>query len=230
MSSSTPEFKVALPTDFSGDPADSICWIKAIRAYFTINSKLYSTDKIKVMTTLNKMSKGRGIDFSEMWYDRMSNTTIDAKEKTFNKFAENFETTFYPFDIKATTHSNLAELAQKTFQEEDRTFNDSFQKFITDFQNLAAEAGISDETTLIDHFSLGINQQIATMILSMSTIPTTLHEWIKKAKTFHTQKMYIAAIRGRKGNPPFFMSRNLPCNPNTMDVDAVSLTKLTPAE
>ena len=39
------------------------------------------------------------------------------------------------------------------------------------------------------------------MILSMSTIPTTLHEWIKKAKTFHAQKMCIAAIRGRKENP-----------------------------
>ena len=176
------------------------------------------------MTTLNKMSKGRGIDFSEMWYNRMSNATIDAKEKTFDKFTENFETTFYPFDIKATAHSNLAKLTQKTFQEEDGTFNDGFQKFITDFQNLAAKAGISDEATLIDHFSLGIDQQIAT-------IPTTLHEWIKKAKTFHAQKMCIAAIRGRKGNPSFFTSRNPPPHdPNAMDVDAVSLTKLTPAK
>ena len=183
------------------------------------------------MTTLNKMSKGRGIDFSEMWYDRMSNTTIDAKEKTFNKFAENFETTFYPFDIKATTCSNLAKLTQKTFQEEDGTFNDGFQKFITDFQNLATKAGISDKTTLIDHFSLGINQQIASMIFSMSTIPTTLNEWIEKAKTFHMQKMHIAAIRGRKGNPSFFMSRNSPSRDlNAMDVDPIPLTKLTPVE
>ena len=174
----------------------TVCWIKAMRAYFTINSKLHFIDEIKVMTTLNKMSKGRGIDFSEMWYDRMSNATIDAKEKTFDKFAENFKTTFYHFDIKATTCSNLAKLTQKTFQEKDGTFNDSFQKFITDFQNLAIKAGISDETTLIDHFSLGINQQIATMILSMSTIPTTLNEWIEKAKTFHVQKICIAAIRG----------------------------------
>ena len=195
-----------------------------MRAYFTINSKLYSTNEIKVMTTLNKMSKGRGIDFFEMWYDRMSNATIDVKEKTFDKFTKNFETTFYSFNIKATAHSNLAKLAQKTFQEEDGTFNNSFQKFITDFQNLAAKAGISDETTLIDHFSLRIDQQIATVILSMFTIPTTLHEWIKKAKTFHTQKMHIAAIRGRKGNPSFFTSRNPPpCDLNAMDVDAIGI-------
>ena len=67
------------------------------------------------MTTLNKMSKGRGINFSKMWYDKMSNAIIDAKEKTFDKFTENFETTFYPFDIKATTCSNLTKLVQKTF-------------------------------------------------------------------------------------------------------------------
>ena len=86
-----------------------------MRAYFAINSKLYSTDEIKVMTTLNKMSKGRGINFSKMWYDRMSNATIDAKEKTFDTFSKNFETTFYSFDIKATARSNLAKLAQKNF-------------------------------------------------------------------------------------------------------------------
>ena len=161
----------------------------------------------------------------------MSNAAIDAKEKTFDKFTENFETTFYSFDIKATACSNLAKLTQKTFREKDRTFNDGFQKFITDFQNLATKAGISDKTTLIDHFSLRIDQQIATIILSMSSIPTMLHEWIEKAKTFHTQKMCIAAIRGRKGNPSFFMSRNPPPHdPNAMDVDTISLTKLTPAE
>ena len=94
----------------------------------------------------------------------MSDAAIDAKEKTFDKFTENFETTFHPFNIKATACSNLTKHVQKTFWEEDGTFNDGFQKFITNFQNLAAKARISDETTLIDHFSLGIDQQIAIMI------------------------------------------------------------------
>ena len=47
----------------------------------------------------------------------------------------------------------------------------------------------------------------------------------------HRRYVCIAAIRGRKGNPSFFTSRNPPPHdPNAMDVDAVSLTKLTPAE
>ena len=172
-----------------------------MRAYFAINSKLYSTDEIKIMTTLNKMSKGRGINFSEMWYNKILNTTINAKEKTFDKFAENFETTFYPFDIKATAHSNLTKLIQRTFQEEDGTFNNRFQKFITNFQNLAAKARISNETTLIDHFFLRIDQQIATMIPLMSIISTMLKEWIEKAKTFHVQKICICCHQRETGKP-----------------------------
>ena len=41
------------------------------------------------------MSKGQGIDFFKIWYNKMSDATIDTKEKTFDKFAKNFETTFY---------------------------------------------------------------------------------------------------------------------------------------
>ena len=119
-----------------------------MKAYFSINFKLYSTNEIKIMTILNKMNKGQGINFSKMWYNKMSNATINTKEKFFDKFAQNFETIFYPFDIKATAHTNLTKLIQKTFWEENGTFNNGFQKFITNFQNLTAKAGISDEPPL----------------------------------------------------------------------------------
>ena len=56
-----------------------------------------------------------------MWYDKKSDTTIDTKEKIFDKFTENFETTFYPFNIKATTYTNLAKLTQEIFQDTDGT-------------------------------------------------------------------------------------------------------------
>ena len=67
--------------------------------------------------------------------------------------------------------------------------DDGFHKYITDFQNLASKARITDDVTLIDQFSLGLDQQLATMILSMSTIPTTVAKWIEQAKVFHAQKM-----------------------------------------
>ena len=41
-------------------------WIPAMKAYFIINEDVYS-DEAKVITTLNKMSIGRGGTFAEGW-------------------------------------------------------------------------------------------------------------------------------------------------------------------
>ena len=160
-----------------------------MKAYFSINSTIYTSDTDKVMTMLNKVSKGHGVSFSEMWYDKMADTSIANSEKTFDKFASNFESTFFPYDTKATACFELTKLAQKSFKHHDGIMDDGFQKYITDFQNLASKGGIDDDVTLINQFSLGLDQQLATMILSMSSVPTTVVKWIKQAKVFHTQKM-----------------------------------------
>ena len=222
---------MALPADFSGEPADAMRWMKAISAYFHINASIYNTDERKITLALNKMSKGQGVPFSEMWYDKLANTAIAGTEKTFEKFIENFNTTFFPFDTKATARFELTKLAQKSFKRSDGITDDGFQKYITDFQNLSARAGITDEVTLIDQFSLGLDQQLATMILSMATIPTTVAAWIEQAKTFHAQKMRILALKG--GRLPFSSYSSSPrttSDPNAMDVDGITLSKLTPAE
>jgi hypothetical protein len=52
------ELKAALPADFSGEPAEAMRWIKAMKAYYTLNFTIYSSDNAQIMTTLNKMSKG----------------------------------------------------------------------------------------------------------------------------------------------------------------------------
>ena len=229
MSTKATELKAALPADFSGEPSDAVRWIKAMKAYFSINSTIYTSDTDKVMTTLNKMSKGRGVSFSEMWYDRMADTSVANTEKTFDKFASNFESTFFPYDTKATARFELTKLAQKSFKRPDGVMDNGFQKYITDFQNLASKAGISDDVTLIDQFSLGLDQQLATMILSMSSIPTTVAKWIEQAKVFHAQKMRILALKGGR-LPSAIHSPRTTHDPNAMDIDTISLPQLTPTE
>jgi hypothetical protein len=75
------ELKAALPADFSGEPADAMRWIKAIKAYFALNSTIYSTDDAQILTALNKMGKGRGVSYSEMWYDRMADSNVPPSER-----------------------------------------------------------------------------------------------------------------------------------------------------
>ena len=97
-----------------------------MKAYFILNSTLYTTDNNKVMITLNKMSEGCGASFTKMWYDKIANTTIPADQKTFKRFSDNFKTTFYPFDTKATAHLDLSKLIQKTTCLLDETVDDRF--------------------------------------------------------------------------------------------------------
>ena len=142
MSSHTTELKAALPANFSGKNDDATWWIKAMKAYFTLNVTLYSSDTAKIMTTLNKMSGGRGAPCAETWYDKMVDPSIANSEKTFDKFTLDFESTFYPFDTKITAHNELLSLRQKSFKEKYGDINDSFQQYITDFQNLSMKAGM----------------------------------------------------------------------------------------
>ena len=200
-----------------------------MKVYFSINSLIYTSDIDKVMTTLNKMSKERGVSFLEMWYDKMADTSIANSEKTFNKFTSKFESTFFPYDTKATARFELTKPTQKSFKCPDGIMDDGFQKYITDFQNLTSKAGISDDVTLIDQFSLRLDQQLATMILSMSSIPTTVAKWIEQAKVFHAQKMQILALKDGQ-LPSTVHSPRTTHDPNTMDIDTISLCKLTPME
>ncbi|KAF8547374.1 hypothetical protein OG21DRAFT_1375787, partial [Imleria badia] len=109
--------------------------------------------------------------------------------------------------------------------------NDGFQNYITNFHNLVTRAGTTDPITLINQFSIGLDPQIITMILSMATIPTTIDTWINQSKVCHMQKMHIEAIKGRNTAPSFLATRpSVTHYPNAIDVNAVTLTKLTSAE
>ena len=90
---------------------------------------------------------------------------------------------------------DLTKLVQKPGKDEDGTPNDRFQEFVNEFENLATKAQFKDKLTAITQFSMGLDQQISTMILSMQNPPDTLEEWITKAKTFHNQKLHIDELR-----------------------------------
>ena len=95
-------------------------------------------------------------------------------KKTFEKFTQDFESTFYPFNTKVTANTKLLSLRQTPFKEKNGTTNDRFQRYITNFQNLPQKSGIKEEFSLISQFSLELDLKITNMILSMSTVPTTV--------------------------------------------------------
>ena len=164
MSSHPSELKAALPANFSGKNNGATQWIKAMKAYFTLNSTLYSSNAAKIMTTLNKMSSGRRAPYTETWYDKMADVSIANSEKTFDKFTLDFESMFYPFDTQVTTHNKLLTLRQTSFKEKNGETNDGFQQYITNFQNLSMKSRMKEKLSLISQFSLRLDQKITSIV------------------------------------------------------------------
>ena len=202
--------------------------------YFLINPGVYTSDELKLALILSKMGTGKGIAFSEKWYDKLKSTTLKPEDKTLAKFVEDYNENFNPLNAKVRARRDLANLVQKPGKDEDGTPNDGFQEYINNFENLATKVQFEDKLTAVTQFSMGLDRQISTMILSMQDPPDALEGWISKAKIFHNQKLRIDEIR--KGTrPSHFRTSNspstqTPSNPNAMDVDLVRLKKLSPQE
>ena len=203
-------------------------------AYFQINPGIYSLDELKLALILSKMGTGKGIAFSEKWYDKLRNMVVKPEDKTLAKFVEDYNENFNPLDAKVRARHDLSKLIQKPGKDEDGTPNDGFQDFINEFENLATKAQFEDKLTAVTQFSTGLDRQISTMILSMQNPPDTLEEWITKAKTFHNQKLRIDELRrGTRFSNFRTLTSSSPQNPpdpNAMEIDAVRLKKLSPQE
>ena len=115
-----------------------------MNAYFSINPAIYKNDEIKIVLILSKMGMGKGVAFSETWYDKMANATVKTEEKTLAKFLDDYNKNFCPFDVKERACRNISRLYQKPRKDEDGTPNDSFQDYINEFQNLATKAKFKD--------------------------------------------------------------------------------------
>ena len=83
----------------------------SLQAYFKMNSSVYN-DKAKLLTALNKMSKGKGKPFSEGWFYKLNDTTIPDNEKTWDKMVASFKMTFYPFNIQNKARKTMNHLVQ----------------------------------------------------------------------------------------------------------------------
>ena len=196
-----------------------------MNAYFSINPKVYHSDDLKIALILSKMDTGKGVAFSEKWYDKMANASIKPEEKTLEEFTKDYNQNFNPFNSNLRARCDLSKLVQRLGRDKDGTPNDRFQEYINKFENLTTKARLKDKLTMVTQFSAGLDHQISTMILSMASLPNDLPGWIEKAQLFHGQKLHIDELRRSTRHPDFGFQNaptpRTPRDPNAMDVDTV---------
>ena len=195
---------------------------------------IYHSDELKITLILSKMDTGKGVAFSEKWYDKLTNTTLKVEEKTLEEFTKDFNKNFNPFNTKLKARRDLSKLFQRPGKDEDGTPNNRFQEYINKFENLTTKAQFEDKLTAVTQFLAGLDQQLSTMILSMTSPPDDLPGWIEKAQLFHGQKLHIDELRRNtcysNFTTPNPQTPRTTRDPNAMEVDMVHLKKLTPQE
>jgi len=130
--------KAGLPEDFSRQSEDARRWILAMSAYFNMCGPRYTSKQMKLIL-LNKMSKGRGADFSEGWLSRIADDAILEDDKTKELIICNFEKVFLPTDKTSRAQAALANLHM-----EGPPFRGDFRGFRSAFELEARKSGVED--------------------------------------------------------------------------------------
>ena len=147
-----------------------------------------------------------------------------------------FNTAFKHHDVTGNTISWLS-TKHMLKNAKNNSYSPSLTEYVSTFKNHVALANISDANVLIVYFSAGIPPPLMCCIMSMDTVPSTINDWYKKAIAFQTQweRADDIARRNLKTSHQTYHSFSNSSNtkahdPNTMVVDTIRVSKLTPKE
>jgi hypothetical protein len=127
MSHTTKEAKLCAgtPVAFDGNIRKASQWLHSVKAYFTVNAVVYSTDEKKVVTTLAYMTEGTAASWSDTFYQVCEGRM--AKYGTWPDFEKEFWEMFIPADASIVALNKIQKLKQ---------LQKSLTSYIAEFQCL----------------------------------------------------------------------------------------------
>jgi len=147
--------------------------------YFNMCGPWYTEKQMKLIL-LNKMSKGRGADFSEGWLSKIANDTVPEEHKSKELIVHDFEKVFLPTDKTSRAWAALADLRM-----EGPPFRGDFHGFCSSFELEAGKSRIEDENILKDLLRQAVSTDLAFKMTSLENEPKTYKDWLTKAGQFY---------------------------------------------
>jgi len=138
------------------------------------------TNKQMKLILLNKMSKGRGADFSEGWLAKIADDEVPEDDKTKAVIVQDFEKVFLPTDKTSRAWAALADLWM-----EGLPFKGDFHGFRSAFEIKARKSGVVDENVLKDMLRQVVSTDLAFKMMSLENEPKTYGDWLTKAGQFY---------------------------------------------
>jgi hypothetical protein len=169
MSHVTKEVKLraGAPVAFDGNIRKASQWLHSIKAYFTVNAAVYSTDEKKVVTALAYMTEGMASSWSDTFYQLCEGRS--AKYGTWADFEKEFQEMFIPANASIVALNKIQKLKQ---------LGRSLMSYVAKFRSLVAVANIKESHVLIHMFNLGLNDDLMNAVHLMGEIPTNFDKYI----------------------------------------------------
>jgi hypothetical protein len=169
MSHTTKEVELCAgaPVAFDGNIRKALRWLHSVKAYFTINTAVYSTDEKKVVTALAYMTEGTAASWSDTFYQVCEGRT--ARYGTWADFEKEFREMFIPANASIVALNKIQKLKQ---------LQKSLTSYIAEFHSLVVVANVKESHVLIHMFNLGLNDDLLRAIHLMGEIPTDFDKYI----------------------------------------------------
>jgi hypothetical protein len=169
MSHVTKEVKLrtGAPVAFDGNIRKASHWLHSVKAYFTVNAAVYSTDEKKVVTALTYMMEGMASSWSDTFYQLCEGRT--AKYGTWADFEKEFREMFIPANASIVVLNKIQKLKQ---------LGRSLTSYVAEFRSLVAVANVKESHVLIHMFNLGLNDDLVNAVHLMGEIPTNFDKYI----------------------------------------------------
>lgn len=191
-------FKVNNPELFTGRRDKTTNFLFQCRLVFQANSGWQEQQKVTFAATYLR-------DAAFTWFFNLSKAG-----QTFTTF-ESFETLL----LQAFGETDLVEKSKNQLRRLRQT--KSCAQYSTEFNNLVALIGYSDQVALIDLYSNGLKENVKDLLLNFPK-PTTVHELQSNAIDCD-ERLYQRELTRRSNIKPTYISRN---NATPMEINAIN--------
>jgi hypothetical protein len=210
------ELRAGAPVAFDGNIRKASRWLHSVKAYFTVNAAVYSTNEKKVVTALAYMTEGTASSWSDTFYQVCEGRS--SKYGTWADFEKEFREMFIPADASIVALNKIQKLKQ---------LGRSLTSYVAEFRILVAVANVKESHVLIHMFNLGLNDELVNAVHLMGEIPTDFDKYITAVTKIDSNmkrgKTTIALTRANR-------HLNYRPQPKKKDDDAMDIDRLDEEE
>jgi Ty3 transposon capsid-like protein/Zinc knuckle len=215
------ELKLNPPKDFTGKREEFDRFIQDVTLHLEINKHIYDTDTNRIGYALSFMKEGEADSWKGQFLTKVK-TTSDYDFGTWEQFQTDLTKVFKPYDAPGEALEKITTLKMGT---------NSIEDHIAKYRVLLSKAGIDvTQPTAIDYFQKSLPVPLQKELMRLPTPPKDLKEWYEWAMRLDSNYRKLLRAFGKKPEGKaeprktwHFQKREK--DPNTMDVDALTLEK-----